>query len=105
LVDTDGALPAVEVLGGRVPPDVERRANAFAAELLLPRSRAREVSRQHLGRSTTPDARKSQVQRLVDQLADEFDVSHETVAWHVNNSDALSEEDAALLRTYQKSRR
>ncbi|MFZ3140233.1 ImmA/IrrE family metallo-endopeptidase [Polaromonas sp.] len=37
LVDRKNALPAAEVLGGAVDQYVERRANAFAAELLLPR--------------------------------------------------------------------
>ena len=37
LVDRKNALPAAEVLGGAIDPYVERRANAFAAELLLPR--------------------------------------------------------------------
>jgi hypothetical protein len=36
LVDRDGALPVAEVRGGRVPDMIESRANAFAAELLVP---------------------------------------------------------------------
>jgi len=38
LVDRKGFLPLVEVFGGYAPKGAERRANAFAAELLLPRS-------------------------------------------------------------------
>lgn len=38
LVDRKNALTAVEVLGGSVDLYIERRANAFAAELLLPRA-------------------------------------------------------------------
>ncbi|OYO32202.1 ImmA/IrrE family metallo-endopeptidase [Janthinobacterium sp. PC23-8] len=37
LIDRHAALPVAEVLGGCVDLYVERRANAFAAELLLPR--------------------------------------------------------------------
>ena len=37
LLDRKGGLPFCEVLGGRVDDFIERRANAFAAELLLPR--------------------------------------------------------------------
>ena len=37
LVDRKGGLPFCEVLGGQVDDFVERRASAFAAELLLPR--------------------------------------------------------------------
>lgn len=37
LIDRATALPVAEVLGGAIDQFVERRANAFAAELLLPR--------------------------------------------------------------------
>lgn len=37
LVDRNGGLPFCDVLGGKVDDYVERRAKAFAAELLLPR--------------------------------------------------------------------
>jgi len=40
LLDREGSLPLAEVLGGAAPRWVERRANAFAAELLLPREAA-----------------------------------------------------------------
>lgn len=42
LIDRKESLPVAEVLGGRVPLRVEQRANAFAAELLLPRQVAIE---------------------------------------------------------------
>jgi Zn-dependent peptidase ImmA (M78 family) len=38
LVDRSGGLPFCEVLGGKVDYFIEQRANAFAAELLLPRA-------------------------------------------------------------------
>jgi Zn-dependent peptidase ImmA (M78 family) len=38
LLDREGGLPFCEVLGGKVDDFVERRAKAFAAELLLPRA-------------------------------------------------------------------
>ena len=38
LLDTKGSLPVAEVLGGSVPNAPEERANAFAAEFLLPES-------------------------------------------------------------------
>lgn len=40
LIDRMRALPAAEVLGGAAPLGAERRANAFAAEFLLPRDLA-----------------------------------------------------------------
>lgn len=42
LIDRTGALPLVEVLNASAPPNVEARAKAFAAELLLPRNLAYE---------------------------------------------------------------
>jgi hypothetical protein len=45
LVDREGSLPLGEIFGGHLPGGAERRANAFAAELLLPRSVAAEAVR------------------------------------------------------------
>ncbi len=36
MIDRHGALPLAEVLGGKAPLLIEKRANAFAAEFLLP---------------------------------------------------------------------
>ncbi len=38
LVDRGSTLPVVEIKGGELFPPIEQRANAFAAELLLPRA-------------------------------------------------------------------
>jgi len=43
LLDRSLSLPFAEVMGGRSPYRLERRANAFAAELLLPRPAVREA--------------------------------------------------------------
>jgi Zn-dependent peptidase ImmA (M78 family) len=103
LVDTEGALPAVEVLGGRVPPDVERRANAFAAELLLPRSRAREITGEHLKFAYTEETRQSAIEAALKDLAQRFDVSFETAAWQILNSTALTEKQVEFLQPNLKS--
>lgn len=42
LVDRKDALPLVDVFGGQVDEEVEKRARAFVAELLLPQSIAYE---------------------------------------------------------------
>lgn len=47
LVDRARSLPLAEVLGGKSPYRTERRANAFAAELLLPRWAAKEAFKKH----------------------------------------------------------
>ena len=66
LIDRSGALPVAEAQGDRVRtmPDIEKRANAFAAELLLPREDAGRVLRQW-----------GYVQKAVDVLMERFDVS------------------------------
>lgn len=56
LVDRKSALPLAEVLGGRSPYVPERRANAFAAEFLLPRSEIREAYDRHKALKPTMDA-------------------------------------------------
>ena len=61
LVDTEGALPAVEVLGGRVALDLEQRANAFAAEFLLPRGVGGRAVETELAYVRTMDARRQAV--------------------------------------------
>ena len=103
LIDTQGALPAVEVLGGRVPQDVEKRANAFAAELLLPRSRAREITRKQLESADTEETRQAAIEAALDDLAQRFEVSHETAAWQIRNSTVLPEAQADSLQPYLKS--
>lgn len=53
LVDRSRSLPLAEVLGGRSPYLPERRANAFAAEFLLPRYFLRESFTTHRTVSAT----------------------------------------------------
>jgi IrrE N-terminal-like domain len=77
LLDRDGALPAAEVLGGRLNPTVEARARAFAAEVLLPRQDAGEEL-------ATADAQS--VARAVRSLTSRYRVSKELVAWQARNS-------------------
>lgn len=92
LVDRAGALPAVEVLGGRVNPAVEARARAFAAELLLPR----EVAGRALGNATD----LTSATRAIRSLVSRYRVSREIVAWQVRNSDApVAEEVRDYLRS------
>lgn len=76
LLDRDGALPFAEALGGRSPQDVEQRASAFAAELLLPRASAAAAF-----------ASDAEVDDVVDHLRRSFAVSSEVVAWQARNSE------------------
>ena len=61
-----------EVLGGSVPSAVEERANAFAAEFLLPEVAAGDVYR------NTAD-----VQEAFKRLAARFGVTYTLAAWQI----------------------
>ena len=89
LVDREGFLPFSEVLGGRTPVYVERRARAFAAEFLLPRAIASEYVR-----------RLDSVASALDRLSEDFQVSREVAALQVRNSHAymgLGDEERNLI--------
>jgi len=75
LMDRDGALPLGEVLGGRVPAYVEGRANAFAAEFLLPQKLAADATL----------ARPNEIETVVRELSAAFGASSEVVAWQIRN--------------------
>ncbi|MBF0143987.1 MAG: ImmA/IrrE family metallo-endopeptidase [Magnetococcales bacterium] len=77
LVDTGHALPWVDILGGKMPALVEKRANAFAAELLLPRSQV--VA--HLPEVLTFDTLKE----LIDGLASKFRVGRVLTGNQISN--------------------
>ncbi|QVL50114.1 MAG: ImmA/IrrE family metallo-endopeptidase [Thiocapsa sp.] len=64
-----------EVLGGQVPRFAEQRANAFAAELLLPRAQAESACRS-----------SANVLEASARLEREFRVSRELTARQINNS-------------------
>jgi len=75
LVDRDGALPLADVLGGRAAVLVERRANAFAAELLMPKSVV--TDRPGAGPLVIDDCRR---------LFRRYHVSRQLGAWQILNS-------------------
>lgn len=103
LVDTAGALPAVEVLGGQVQQDLEQRANAFAAELLLPHAQAGRLLREGLDYVHTADARSTEIKKAVDQLTKDYQVSHEIAAWQIRRSGQLANADEDALQPFLKS--
>lgn len=91
LVDRTRALPAAEVLGGEMDSESEKRANAFAAELLLPQAHAARVFRSEISLSAT-----------VEQLTRSHQVSRQLVAYQLHNAAGvqLSEEERVALRNY-----
>ncbi|HEV3258797.1 MAG TPA: ImmA/IrrE family metallo-endopeptidase [Gemmataceae bacterium] len=93
LIDRAGALPLAEVLNGRAPWRVEARARAFAAELLLPRKRAEEVSQG-----------SSDISQAVEELRSEYTVSREVAVWQILNArPSLSRQQLAVLETMVSS--
>lgn len=93
LVDRSSSLPLVEVLGGRTAEHVEKRARAFAAELLLPR---------HIAGDVLLIAGDSE--SAVRSLRSRFGVSSELVAWQVKNSSvSLSPQTLQYLRSLVSS--
>ena len=72
LLDTKGSLPVAEVLGGSVPNAPEERANAFAAEFLLPESAA--------GLAYTTSAN---VQDALNSLTYKYGVTKTLAAWQI----------------------
>jgi Zn-dependent peptidase ImmA (M78 family) len=88
LIDREGALPLAEVFNGRAPRRIEARANAFAAEFLLPRDEAAAAVRHY-----------TEVGEAVRELGQKYRVSHELAAWQIRNSNlSLSEEQVEQLR-------
>lgn len=86
LVDRQSALPAAEVLGGHVAPAIEQRANAFAAEILLPRAAAARAYRQ-----------AAALEAAVKQLVVAFEVSRKVAKAQIKNSGAASPEDVVQI--------
>lgn len=103
LVDRDGALPAVEVLGGTVPRDIEQRANAFAAEFLLPRIEAAAFIRKNMKFVYISSERRKVVENCLSSLSEIYGASHETTAWQILNSGCLEQNDEQVLKKYMKS--
>lgn len=103
LVDLDGALPVAEVLGGNVPRTIEKRANAFAAEFLLPRSEASAYIAKELKFVYTQDERNITIERAISELADKYGASHEIVAWQMLNSHCVQPSDQPVYEKKLKS--
>ena len=89
LIDRQASLPLVEVLGGNVPRFAEKRANAFAAELLLPRAATEQQIYQSNDLATA-----------IQYLEHHYQVSKELIRHQIFNSGCtttLSPKDLRLL--------
>ena len=88
LIDRDAAFPVAEVLGGEVDVVAERRANAFAAELLLPQIDVKTVY------SASAD-----MGQCLSELCHRNGVGKQLAAWQILNSGIpLSEDEIIRLR-------
>ncbi len=77
LFDRSRAIPLAIISGPWAPARLERRANAFAAELLLPRKGLRRVLGSRRASKVTPDEHKA--------LMDEFGVGWEVSSWQLTH--------------------
>ena len=75
LMDRADTLSVAEVLNGNSPERLEKRARAFAAELLLPRATAEAVVRSAISLETA-----------VTELSNTFKVSEKLVSLQIKNS-------------------
>ncbi len=79
LLDRNTSLPLVEVLGGDTPYGVEKRANAFAAELLLPRIEVEKFMETD-----------SEIEKVASSLSTKFSVGYILIANQILNSPQIS---------------
>ncbi|MBF8271758.1 MAG: hypothetical protein HW380_863 [Magnetococcales bacterium] len=95
LMDMDRFLPFGDVIcaedGLYAFNGPETRANAFAAELLLPESGVRQQMEQLNARD------RDKINNLVVDIADKFEVSHELTAWKMKHTHILSKEQESYL--------
>ncbi len=77
LLDRGYRLPAAEVFGGTTPLDLEQRARAFAAELLIPQTRAARAL-----------AEADDFTVASDRLREDYGVSNELLGWQIWNGPA-----------------
>ncbi len=97
VMDRTSALPAAEVLAGRIDSHVESRARAFAAETLLPRAVARERLSQV--------ASEAEARVAVNSLTRRYGVSRELAARQIENAGVyLHAEVFEYLRTLVRRR-
>ena len=92
LIDREGALPVIDVLGGHFDNFIEQRANAFAAELLLPRSQIERIWASKV---------KSSLTDIVNEATHEFQVSKSVAHAQIFNSSImskLSSDEQSFLR-------
>ena len=92
LVDRGHALGLVDVLGGGMPSFIERRANAFAAELLLPR----QLAAIEFGNNNEESS------AFLFQLRNKYRVPRKTAASQIFNSSATDMMSTSEFNFFKK---
>jgi Zn-dependent peptidase ImmA (M78 family) len=80
LVDQEHTLTAIEVLHSRMPLDIERRAKAFAGELLLPGIVAAELWE----KAKSPRS-LVELDKFISELCRDFGVTKSVAAWKLEH--------------------
>lgn len=80
ILDYRRTLAAVDILGSRIPLDAERRANAFAAEFLLPARTAASFWRQ-----SELNESYDGVSKILRRLSERFNVSRTVAGWQLDH--------------------
>lgn len=86
LIDRSGSLPFADAVGGTTPAWVEKRARAFAAELLLPRDIAYRAAVQYGLETITPQ----DLDKIIQQLTSDYQVSTGLAVHQLKNSRLLN---------------
>jgi len=92
LLDRGQALAAVDILNGRIPRVLERRAGAFAAEFLLPARTAASLWRQSEFLTT-----REGVTAMLKRLSARFSVSRQMAAWQLDHGLMGSDQNVLFL--------
>jgi Zn-dependent peptidase ImmA (M78 family) len=92
LLDHEHTLTAVEVLHSRMPPDIERRAKAFAGQFLLPSASATEIWKKANG----PRSQKL-LTELILELCHQFGVTKSVAAWKLDHGLSRNGIDLGVL--------
>ena len=107
LVDMHAGLPALDVLGGQVSTYIERRADAFAADFLLPRRTVKSILTERLASNDTQDHRNKTLGEILILLTVKYNVSYELASWQIINSrhEHIDSYSKNYLRRHTKSQR
>jgi hypothetical protein len=80
LIDSEHQLSAVDILGGRMPLHIEKRARAFAAEFMLPE----EVAAATWQENGSP-LERGRVEKVIRALCKRFGITASTAAWQLEH--------------------